>query len=254
MHNSQTANFTRYFSQKQKVYLINVSPERDSEVYDSLSGTVTGCSADTIEVMIPHYGPGQQHVEAGKTSFKLTSEALGSGIQVLADLTGIISGNVFQLRLHGLMEMFQRRVVSRIEFVACIYQVCGNYSLNHFKKEWKRAAAHLRTHGHLPGLALQKVTINLSAGGIGFVVDPGKRPTAISLFIFSLEEDPPVCALAETVWEKRLDEGLRCGFRFISILKSDQERINNFVADKIRKSGGIHLDYKRNKVLLDKMG
>jgi hypothetical protein len=59
--------------------------------------------------------------------------------------------------------------------------------------------------------------------------------------------------MAETVWEKRLDKGGRCGFRFIHILKADQERINSCVSDVIRKSGGTLLDYKRNWVLVDKM-
>jgi hypothetical protein len=73
------------------------------------------------------------------------------------------------------------------------------------------------------------------------------------MFFIALDEGLPVCALAETIWEKRLDEGGRCGFRFIYILKADQERINRCVSDVIRKSGGTLLDYKRNWVLVDKM-
>lgn len=253
-NNTQTSNYTRYFSPRQKVFLVNMSAERDSEIYESLSGVVSSSNRDTIGLMIPQIGTGTHQYEVGKTTFKLISEALGSGIQVLGDLTGLVAGNIFQFRLHGQLEMFQRRIVPRVEFVARIFQLSGNFSLGHFNKEWKRVIGHLHNNGQLPGLVLQKTNVNLSAGGIGLPVDANKRPTPISLLILSLDDDLPICVLAEIVWEKRVDEGLRCGFRFIQILKADQERINNVVADNIRKSGGTHLDYRRNKVLVDKMG
>jgi c-di-GMP-binding flagellar brake protein YcgR len=105
----------------------------------------------------------------------------------------------------------------------------------------------------LPGLALKETKINLSAGGIGLIVEPKHRPTPLSMFFVALDEGRPVCALAETVWDQRADEGLRCGFRFIHILKADQERINSCVSGLIRNNGGTYLDYKRNWVLMDKM-
>lgn len=249
----QTGIYTRYFNLRQKVFLVNMSEERNSEVYESLSGVVSASGMDTLELTIPHVGSGPHHFEVGKTSFKLISESLGNGIQVQGDLTGVV-GTVFQLRLHGPLEMFQRRVVPRVDCVARIFQLCGTFTLGHFNKEWKRVITHLRNNGQLQGLVLQKSTINLSAGGIGLIVDVNKRPSPISLFIISLDDDLPVCVLAESVWDKRVEEGLRCGFRFIHILKVDQERINNFVADKLKKSGGSHLDYKRNKMLIDSMG
>ena len=112
---------------------------------------------------------------------------------------------------------------------------------------------HLRKDGVLPGLILQKGEINLSAGGVGLTLDGTSRPSPISMFFAVLDEGLPVCALTETVWEQRGDEGLRCGFRFIHILKTDQERINNCIKGEIRKSGGTPLHFKRNWVLVDKM-
>ena len=112
---------------------------------------------------------------------------------------------------------------------------------------------HLRNNRVLPGLVLQETGINLSAGGIALTVDENKESTPLSMFFIALGEGLPVCALAETIWGQRTDEGLRCGFRFIHILKADQERINNRISDLIRNNGGTHLDYKRNWVLVDKM-
>lgn len=230
-----------------------MSAERNSEIYESLSGVVTSSTMDILEVMITHSGHDTHGDEAGKATYKLTSEALGSGIQVLADLTGIVSGNIFQLRMHGTLEMFQRRIVPRVELSTQIFTLRGNFPLAFFRKEWKRVMEHLRNNSVLPGLVLQEAVINLSAGGIGLTVEAKNRPTPLSMFFIALDKGLPVCALAESVWEQDVDEGVRCGFRFIHILKADQERINSYISDVIRKSGGTHLDYKRNWVLLDKM-
>jgi hypothetical protein len=155
--------------------------------------------------------------------------------------------------MHGALEMFQRRIVPRIEFSAPIFHLCGNFPLALFKKEWKRIMDNLRNNDVPPGLVMQEAMINLSAGGIRLTFDEKKQSTPLSMFFIALDEGVPVCALAETIWEKRAKEGLRCGFRFIHILKADQERINSCISESIRKSGGTHLDYKRNWVLVDKM-
>ncbi|HXE94881.1 MAG TPA: PilZ domain-containing protein [Dongiaceae bacterium] len=252
-HLSNINDYSRYFGLRQKVFLVNMSAERNSDVYESLSGVVTSSGMNTLEIMITHGGNGIHDDEVGKATYKLTSEALGSGIQVLADLTGIAAGNVFQFRMQGTLEMFQRRIVPRIEFSAPLFQRRGNFPLAAFKKEWKRVMELLRTNGELPGLVMQETEINLSAGGIGLTLDANNRPTPLSMFFIAVDEGLPVCALAETAWEQTVDEGLRCGFRFIHILKTDQERINSCISGLIRKSGGTHLDYKRNWVLVDKM-
>jgi hypothetical protein len=251
---SHNNDYSRYFKLRQKVYLVNMSAERNRMVYESLSGVVTSSGTDSLEIMITH-GGGDMHGDGvGVATYKLTSEALGSGIQVLAELTGITAGIVFKFRMHGTLEMFQRRDVTRVELSARILHLRGNFPLAFFKKEWRRVMEHLQINSVLPGLVLQDTRFNLGAGGIGLTVDANNRPTPLSMFFISLDEGSPVCALAETLWERGLDEGmLRCGFRFIHILKSDQERINNRVSDLMRKNGGTHLDYKRNWVLMDKM-
>lgn len=246
-------DYSRYFSPRQKVCLVNMSEERNSDIYESLSGVVTRSGMDSLELMITHGSHGSNDTEAGKVTYKLTSEALGSGIQVLADLTGIGPGNIFQFRMHGTLELFQRRVVPRVELSVKMFQLRGSFPLSFFKKEWRRVMDHLRSNGILPGLVLQETAINLSAGGIGIAVDAHNRPTPLSMFFIGLDDALPVCTLAETVWEQRVEEGFRCGFRFIHILKADQERINRCISEQIRKNGGTHLDYTRNWVLVDKM-
>ena len=246
-HNS---DYSRYFALRQKVYLVNMSADRNSDVYESLSGVVTFSGMNMVELMVTY---GAHDAEAGCVTYKLTTEALGSGIQVLADLTDVVAGNIFKFRMHGTLEMFQRRIVPRIEFSAPAFFLHRKSTLAFYKKEWKRIMDNLRNNIVLPGLVLSDTAINLSAGGLGLTVDAASRPTPISMVFIALDDGLPVCALTETVWEQRVDEGFRCGFRFIHILKSDQERINNCISESLRKNGGTPLDYKRNWVLLDKM-
>ena len=246
-------DYSRYFRLRQKVCLVNMSAERDSDIYESLSGVVTSSGVDVLELMIAHGGDIAHNREGGVVTYKLTSEALGGGLQVLADLVGIVAGNIFKFHMHGTMEMFQRRSVPRVDLSARIFQLRGNFPLAAFKKEWLRVMECLRNNTALPGLTLQETEINLSTGGFGLTVDLKNSPTPLSMFFIALDEGLPVCALAETVWEQAGDDSLRCGFRFIHILKADQERINSCVRGLIQKSGGTHMDYKRNWVLVDKM-
>ncbi len=250
---SKTSDYSRYFNLKQKVYLVNVSEDRNTDVYESLTGIVTSSAADSLDLMIANNGHGLQDGDVGKAVFKLTSEALGSGIQVLADLAGIAGGNVFRFRMHGALEMFQRRSVPRIEITVPFFHLCGNFRLESLKSEWKRIMEYQKKSGALPAVTLKETDIKLSAGGIGFMAELNKRPTPLSMIFFTLDEGLPVCAVAENVWGQNAGEGVRCGFRFIHILKSDQERIRNFIGDIIRKCGGTYLDFKRNWELVDKM-
>jgi hypothetical protein len=252
--NLSANDYSRYFSLRQKVYLVNMSEERNSDVYESLSGVVSSCNADTLELMISQDGYGLEGGEAGKTTFKLTSEALGSGIQILANLTGIVAGNIFQLRMHGSLEMFQRRSAPRVDISAKIFQLNGNFPLAIFKKKWKQVREQFSNNCVLPGLVLKENKVNLSVGGIGFTVDTEIRPTSLSMLFIVLDQGLPICALTETAWNQRAVQGFRCGFRFIHILKTDQDRINNYLSHLIRESGGTYQDYKRNWVLIDKMG
>lgn len=253
MSHQSHSDYSRYFSLRQKVCLVNMSLDRDNEIYESLSGVVTSSSLNMIEIMVTHGGQGAHDDDVGCATYKMTSEALGSGIQVLADLTGIVAGNLFQFRMHGTLEMFQRRSVPRVDIAVPFFQLSRNFTLPTFKKEWRRVMDHLRNGKLLPGLTFQELDINLSAGGMGCTVDLKNKPTQLSMLFIVLDDGLPVCAIAETVWEQAVDEGLRCGFRFIHILKTDQERINACIGALLRKNGGTHMDFKRNWVLVDRM-
>ena len=247
------SDYSRYFSLRQKVFLVNMSEERNRDVYESLSGVVVSSGPELLELQIAHGGHGLHQDKIGRATYKLTSEALGGGIQVLADLTAIVSDNVFQFRMHGILEMFQRRSDSRVKLKVPLFHLCRNLSLEYYRKEWQRVIDYLRNNSTLPGLQLKEMDIDISAGGIGLLCEAGIRPTPLSMFIVMIGEGAPVCALAEMAWEHQEPDGFRCGYRFIQIRKADQERIDKCVCELVRKSGGVYLDYKRNWVLMDQM-
>jgi hypothetical protein len=227
------SDYSRYFSPMQKVHLVNMTVERESGIYESLSGIVTATGINTLEVLINHERHGAGDSENGTATYKLTSESLGSGIHVLADLAGVV-GQSLHFCLHGSLEMFQRRIATRVALSTKIFHLHGAFPLDFFRKEWTRVMEFIRNNGELPGLDLRETEINLSSGGIGLTLDVVNPSSPLSIFFVTLDGGLPICALAETVWEKRLDSRLRCGFRYINILKADQERINGHISEVTR--------------------
>jgi len=232
-----------------------MSEERDKDHFESLSGFVVSRHANVIELHILY--PIEQespNASASKTSFKLTSESLGNGIQVMTDLIKVAAGNIFHLQLRGTPELFQRRKTSRVNTTIRMFHLQRDLSLTFFRKEWKRIVEYMKTRGLPPNLVLQDNPINLSIGGIRLSIAANSQTSPLSMFFLDLNDElPPVCALAETVWNKQEEEELLCGHRFIQIQKSDQERINRFVQSVQKKMGIPVTTGKVNWELLDRM-
>jgi len=249
------ADFSRYFAVKQRAYLINISEERDKNQFDSLSGFIVSCSGDSIALQIP-YATGQApDTSARKTTYKLTSEAMGQGIQIMADLVRITENNVIHLRLHGNMEMYQRRQTPRIDATIKIFQIRRDTSLAVYRKEFRRIMDSMNTKGVRPNITLLVHPINLSTGGIRIVIDGLEPVFPLSMFFLDLDVNQPlVCAVAELVWIRHEKDKQVCGYRFMQILKVDQERISRYV-QSLQKEQGLTAPVSRiNWKLLDRMG
>lgn len=254
MHSHQT-DYSRYFAIKQKVSLINVSEERDREYFESLSGFVMARHGDVVELHIPY--PIEQEApnnSASKISFKLTSESMGNGIQVMTELTKVTAGNIFHLQLHGNLELFQRRKTPRIDADISLLHLRRDLSLTFFRKEWKRIVEYMKAKGLPANFALHETAVNLSMGGIRLATEANKQHSPLSMFFLGIDDgQPPVCALAENVWQNMENNELICGHRFIQILKSDQERINRYVQAIQKRLGLPVLAGKTNWELVDQM-
>lgn len=240
MTKTQHNDFGRYFSVKQRAYLINISEERNREQFESLSGTVISCKGTSIALQIP-YAIGQECPEAhpGQIAYKITSESMGSGIQIMADLVRIAPNNVFHLNLHGAMEMYQRRQMPRIDINLNVFQIRRDASLAIYRKEFKRIMDTMSAKGIRPNIKLQETPVNLSAGGIRISTDALENAPPLSMFFLDIDAAQPlVCAVAELVWHRHEGNRLACGYRFMQIQKTDQERLSRYV-QSIQKNRGI---------------
>jgi hypothetical protein len=247
-------DFSRYFSVKQRAYLINISEERDREQFESLGGTIVSCTRDSITLQIPYtIGQAQGNIP-GRTTYKLTSESMGHGFQIMADLVEISADNVFLLKLSGALEMYQRRQTPRIDTTIKLFQIRRDTSLAVYRKEFKRIMDGMKAHGARPSVNLQEMAVNLSAGGIRISIEALEPASPLSLFLLDLDASQPlVCAVAETVWVRHEKDQHICGYRFVQISKADQERIGRFVLS-LQKNQGLDAPAPRvNWELVDRM-
>lgn len=243
-------NYDRYFARSQKVFAINISDERDTSVYDSFTGKVVVCDEDKILLRTSYrlFSGDQPHLHAGM-QFKLTSEAMGMGVQLRAELVELLSPEELHLKPLGELSVYQRRQSPRADLTLPLLHVPQKSSLAAFKREWRRVVQDLHKP-EPPRLKLLPTAINLSAGGLR--IDLASEPGHLALVVLELDDgQPPVCAIAELIWQKREEEQnlLRCGHRFVEILKEDQARI----AAVVEKLTGTRSASLKQRELLDRM-
>ena len=248
-------DYSRYFPLRQRAYLINLSEGRDREQFESLSGIIADRSGDTVMLQVPYATEQESPApDAPQVTYKLTAEAMGGGLQILADLVKITSDNMFHLKLRGNMEFYQRRQTPRIDTTIKLFQVRQGHSLAVYRKEYRRIMDYMKSQGLPPNLKLCEGLINLSAGGVRSSIDLSAPPAPLSLFLFDLADgQAPVCAVAELVWNRN-DNGVHlCGHRFLQIRKCDQERLNRHVLSLQKDKGITSAAPKTNWELLDRM-
>jgi len=249
------ADYSRYFSLKQKVYLINISEERNREEFQSLSGTIEDRRDDTIELQIPYatdHFPSK--IETDTIVYKITTETLGVGLQIIAHLVGIKPNNLFRFQLKGILETYQRRHNPRVDTTIKLLNIRQNLSLSIYRKEFDRFINFRKDQKSLSNLKLTETQANLSIGGIRIETLFDDKQSPLSMFIIDLSDNqPPVCAIAETVWCRREGNNLICAHRFVHILKIDQERIGRYVLALRSELGLPAIPAKFSWELLDKM-
>lgn len=243
-------SYDRYFTRGQNVFLINISEERDASVFDSFTGRVVFCSDDQLLLKTAYrlYAGEMSGMKPGM-QFKLTTEAMGMGVQIRAELIELISPEELKLRPLGELSVYQRRQSPRIDLSLPLLLVPQKSSLAAFQREWKRVVQDLQKPAP-PRLKLTSTVLNLSAGGFG--VNLATEPTHLTLVVIDLQDEKrPVCAVAELIWRKQLHEQqlTACGHRFVDILKEDQERITALV----EKVAGGRTSGAKQRELIDRM-
>jgi hypothetical protein len=244
-------HYDKYFGRQQKVFLINISEERDTTVYNSFTGRVLLCNDTHILLKTAYrlFSSDQGDLRPGM-QFKLTTEALGMGVQLRAELIELVSPEELRLRPLGELSVYQRRQTARTDLRLPFLHVAQKSSLASFQREWRRVIQDLHSPAP-PRLKLTETDLNLSAGG--FRIELPGEPSHLALAVIDLQDGkPPVCAVAELVWHERNEEpeSVVCGHRFVEILKEDQERLVTL----IRKSAGGSGTLAKQRELLDRMG
>jgi len=243
-------HYDKYFGRGQKVFLINISDERDESVYDSFTGKVLVCDDDKILLKTAYrlYSGEVLNLKPGM-QFKLTTESMGMGVQIRAELVELISPEELKLRPLGELSVYQRRQTPRADTRLPFLYVPQKSSLAAFQREWKRVIGDLHKSDP-PRPKLISMDLNLSAGGVRLEIM--NEPSHLSLLVLDLQDEkPPVCAVAELIWKKQDEESpiIRCGHRFVEILKEDQERI----ATVVDKAAGGRSAGVKHRELIDRM-
>lgn len=244
-------HYDKYFGRQQKVYLINISEERDPTVYNSFTGSVLICNESYILLKTAYrlFSNDQGELHPGM-QFKLTTEALGMGVQLRAELMELVSPEELRLRPLGELSVYQRRQTTRTDLRLPFLHVAQKSSLASFQREWRRVIQDLHAPAP-PRLKLTETNLNLSAGG--FRIELPDEPSHLALAVIDLQDGkPPVCAVAELVWHRRNEdqEGtILCGHRFVEILKDDQERLLTTISKLAGGPGAL----TKQRELLDRM-
>jgi hypothetical protein len=248
-------NYNQYFSAKKTAFLINISEGRDSEHYESISGTIISINKDVITMRIPYpTGLNTTSADGAQITYKLTSEAMGVGVQILADLINI-ENDVYHLQLRGNLEMFQQRQTARVDTTIGLYQFRKDASMESYRIMYRQLTGYIKNRGVPTEIQLQDSIINLSASGLRCAIAEatGKTPPPLSMFLLDLGARRPVfCAVAELIWTRDNVIERVAGYRFILISKAARDLIVRYVRS-MESAENVENDYKKNWVLLDRM-
>lgn len=248
-------NYATYYSRGQKVFLINISPDRDQSLFEAFSATIVSCDNRHFELR-PRYTllQAEEGLIKQGAQFKVTAESFGSGVQFSGEISAV-SGSSFSLTPTGPIEMYQRSQVPRMDLIVGFRSFTRSTPLAVFHQEWQRLQDGFNS-GKTSQLELLPRQINLGVGGLRIVAEPDERQHELSLVFIELETDkPPICAVTEQLWRRRLpdEEGVATGQRFVLIRKEDQQKIQHHIEQRLKKQGRKPKPAKNNWELLDRM-
>lgn len=248
-------NYTTYYSRGQKVFLINITPQRDEHVFEAFSATIVTCDNGRFELR-PRYTlhHGSEGLLKPGMRFKVTAESFGAGVQFSGEISSV-AGHCFSLNPIGPIEMYQRSQVPRMDIILGFRSFTRNAPLVVFHHEWQRLQEGFRLNDPA-ALELEPCQINLGVGGLRSVIEHGERQHDLAMVFIELEpRQPPVCAVAEQLWRRTLpdEEGIAVGHRFVLIRKEDQLRIQRHIEHLLKKQGKKLKQQKNNWELLDRM-
>lgn len=208
---------------------------------ETITAYLLRCTDDFFDLTLPYnVNDGNDFPFEMGTTFCLLSNALGLGIQLTAKLQELVGRSVIRVTPNGDMEVFGRRKFLRSDITVGIFCKRGPGTLRSYRTQWNAAIKSLAAGTAIPpGFSPARVEINLSAGGLAMHLSPQAAIAELCIVLLELGDgNQPVIALCEVVWLEMGESGKQMsGLRFVEIMKTDQERINNVVIEELKKQG-----------------
>lgn len=248
--------YSKYFKTKQKILLRTITDEepRQSQV---LTSYLVLCGPDFFDVEFPYVIKDHKDFPFNEgTNFCLMSDSFGLGIKLTGHIQKKIDQAVIRIVPHDDMEVFSHRKYCRIDTTVGISCKRNLGNFNSSLIEWASAAKKGEPNKWLNTLPpLEKMEINLSAGGVSIPMDLPIAVAELCLVLIRIDDgQAPMLTLSEVVWFRLTDSGsLLAGLRFVQITHPDQERINEFVNGCLKARGEEGLSFSPSREQLDKM-
>lgn len=247
-------NYARYFKTGQKVFLIDISPEREQNTFQSFTGHIAESGGEFLDITFPYPAVlSDVYPFSEGMSFKITSESFGVGVQLSATFGGRRPGSLFRFHPTGNLELFQRRQIPRVDVSLPFALVRKRMAPSDLQGEWKRQCELIQLGGLLP-VSLVNQSVNLSAGGFRSSVQGETGIADLCICYLDLQDgEGIICTIAEVVWNVEREPETVCGNRFITVAKSDQQRLARYVHDRLTAQGKTTSAFSNNWELLDRM-
>ncbi len=229
-------NFKRYLKTDQQLVLQSRESPATVDRTELMIVTVAAVEGARLVVNSP-YGSDiiDQYAIGTDAPVEITTDVMGMGARVSAHFKEKLSSNRFALQLNYDLSLFQRRVKERIDCDLGIRFSRGAKTMNAMREVWKKNLTVLHSpEAPLIFQGFRSCRVNISSGGIRFALKPPANQGDLCLILINLDDGkPPVCTIAEVVWNCMIDEeAATTGMRFINILNQDRDRINSFVVRK----------------------
>ncbi len=231
--------YARYFRPDQKLTLRPVKTDTTSDVIEDLSAFVLQFENNRALLRLPYDNrPGEDYPFQPGMEVELVGEALGLGIRATGTLVTCPQRDQVEIELNPDLQAFQRRLHPRGDVRVGLRYTRGHGTLRTFRNQWEKNVRILTTKSALEKLGhFPRVDLNLGTGGIRFAIRPPVQVADLCMLLIQLTaNESPICALAEVVWlaeeENENPSRRTAGLKFINILKSDQQRIEQFLKEQ----------------------
>ena len=233
--------YTKYFKSEQKIFLRSLTPDTSGRL-DALTVYFHEKGGDHFDLLLPYQAKEEENFPFYPgMPFEILSDAMGLGVRLTGNFVEQRRPDLIRLKVNDALQIFQRRLASRLDVSVGLRYTKGHGTLRSFSEQWEKNVRILQNTTDFTKLpSFPRTMVNLSNGGIRFQIKSPVKIADLCLLLLRIEEDgAPLCALAEVVWlDEEEVQGRRCaGMQFLSIMETDQKRINDFIK-KASPAGG----------------